>query len=99
MTCGCPVIISEQPALVEMAGDAALHCNADDAEELAGLMRLVHDDPVRRAAMIEAGRARAARFTWPSTARILLDLCLKVSSTQEQFAAVKPALRQTGASI
>ena len=25
MTCGCPVIISEQPALMEVCGDAALH--------------------------------------------------------------------------
>jgi glycosyltransferase involved in cell wall biosynthesis len=25
MTCGCPVIISEQPALIEVCGDVALH--------------------------------------------------------------------------
>ncbi len=31
MTCGCPVIISEQPALLEVCGDVALHCRADDA--------------------------------------------------------------------
>lgn len=99
MTCGCPVIISKQPALVEMAGDAALQCSADDAEELAGLMRLVHDDPIRRAAMIDAGRARAVRLTWRATARILLDLCLKVGSAQEQVAAVRPVLRQTGVSL
>jgi glycosyltransferase involved in cell wall biosynthesis len=92
MTCGCPVIISEQPALVEMAGDAALHCDADDAEELAGLMRLVHDDPVRRAAMIEAGHARAARFTWRATARTLLDLCLSYSArSAAERASIKTA--------
>ena len=26
MTCGCPVMISEQPALIEVCGDAALRC-------------------------------------------------------------------------
>jgi glycosyltransferase involved in cell wall biosynthesis len=83
MTCGCPVIISEQPALLEMAGDAALHCDADDASALAGLMRRVHDDTSLRTKMIEAGRARAARFTWQSTARILLDLCLSCSAGHE----------------
>lgn len=75
MTCGCPVIISTQPALVEMAGDAALQCDADDVDELARLMRRVHDEPALRDSLIAAGRARAARFTWQSTARILLNLC------------------------
>jgi len=99
MTCGCPVIISKQPALVEMAGDAALQCNADDVDELARLMRLVHDDPARRGQMIAAGRARGAQFTWRSTARVLLDLCLKVSSTEKQAVAAKPAFKQTRARI
>jgi glycosyltransferase involved in cell wall biosynthesis len=88
MTCGCPVIISEQPALVEVAGDAALRCKADDAEELARLMRVVHGEPRRRDALIAAGRARAARFTWQSTARVLLDLCLQVISTERAAAPV-----------
>jgi glycosyltransferase involved in cell wall biosynthesis len=91
MTCGCPVIISHQPALVEMAGDAALQCDADDAGALARLMRLVHDDPAQRAAMAAAGRARAARFTWRSTARVLLDVCLSHSKeTALKRASVAP---------
>jgi glycosyltransferase involved in cell wall biosynthesis len=99
MTCGCPVIISKQPALVEMAGDAALQCSADDVDELARLMRVVHDDPARRAQMIAAGRARAAQFTWRSTARILLDLCLRVGSAEKRAVAVEPALKQTSTRI
>ncbi len=82
MACGCPVIISDQPAMLEICGDAALHCRADDVDELARLMRLVHEDPARRTTMIAAGRDRAARFTWRSTARILLDLCLQFGSAQ-----------------
>ena len=35
MTCGCPVIISDQPALMEVCGDAALHCRADDTDAIA----------------------------------------------------------------
>jgi glycosyltransferase involved in cell wall biosynthesis len=79
MMCGCPAIISDQPALIEMCGDAALPCGVDDADGLARLMRLMHDDPARREAAIAAGRARAARFTWRATARVLLDLCRKMS--------------------
>jgi len=83
MTCGCPVIISTQPALVEVAGDAALQCGPDDVDALAGLMCRVHDDAGLRIKMIEAGRARAAQFTWRSTARILLDLCLACCAGKE----------------
>jgi glycosyltransferase involved in cell wall biosynthesis len=76
MTCGCPVIISDQPALVAVAGDAALQCGADDVDTLAGLMRRIHDDAALRKKMIDAGRARAAHFTWRKTARRLLDVCV-----------------------
>lgn len=99
MTCGCPVIISNQPALVEICGDAALQCGADDSDELARLMRLVHDDPARRATMISAGHARAARFTWRSTARVLLDLCLQVGSTRGSAARINPVMPQAGESF
>ncbi|MFZ0426244.1 MAG: glycosyltransferase family 1 protein [Xanthobacteraceae bacterium] len=89
MACGCPVIISNQPAMLEVCGDAALQCEADDADELARLMRLVHDDPVRRAALIAAGRERAALFTWRATARRLLDLCVAAASRGAQVPAVR----------
>ena len=99
MTCGCPVIISTQPALLEMCGDAALACNADDVDELARLMRLLHDDPSRRAAMTAAGRTRAMQFTWRSTARILLDLCMQIASNEAGVASANPALPQARASF
>ena len=92
MTCGCPVIISTQPALVEVAGDAALQCNPNDVDALAGLMRQVHDNAGLRTKMIEAGRARAAQFTWRSTARILLDLSLACCAGKE---ADRAALKTT----
>jgi glycosyltransferase involved in cell wall biosynthesis len=76
MLCGCPTIVSNSSAMPEICGDGALQCGPDDIDELARLMRLVHDDPAARAALSAAGRARAARYTWESTARVLLDLCL-----------------------
>ena len=82
MLLGCPAIISDTPAMIEICGDAALHCAADDVEKLAEFMRIVHDDPARRDALIEAGRARAARYTWDSVARTLLELCSKYSSVR-----------------
>lgn len=91
MTCGCPVIISDQPALVEMCGEAALQCGVEDAARLAELMRIVHDDPDRRAAMIATGLHRAKRFTWRATARILLDLCrLRTADEPLKSARINP---------
>ena len=78
MMCGCPVIISDQPALVEVGGDATLGCGMDDVEGLARLMREVHDDASLRAKLAAAGKARAAQFTWAQTARRLLDHCIEV---------------------
>jgi glycosyltransferase involved in cell wall biosynthesis len=96
MACGCPAIISTQAALVEICGDAALQCSPDDVGELARLMRLLHDDPARRAAMIAAGHARVARFTWDSTARILLDLCLQALNARGPALPGAPIIHQAG---
>jgi glycosyltransferase involved in cell wall biosynthesis len=99
MVCGCPAIISDAPAMVEICGDAALQCSADDAEELAHLLRLVHDDPERRAGLIAAGRTRAARFTWQATARVLLDLCLQAADARNYSPSIAAAMPRTGANF
>ena len=78
MMCGCPVIISDQPALIEVGGDAALRCGMDDVDGLAKLMRDVYGDASLRAKLGAAGKARAAQFTWAATARRLLGYCLEV---------------------
>ncbi|MGA2567833.1 MAG: glycosyltransferase family 1 protein [Pseudolabrys sp.] len=76
MTCGCPVIISEQPALMEVCGDAVLTCQADDAHAIMRHMQALATDPALRERLAKAGRARANRFTWESAARALLDYCV-----------------------
>jgi len=67
MQCGCPVITSHDPAVVEVAGGAALHANT--ALELADAMRSVASNPRLRADLRRAGLARAAGFSWRGTAR------------------------------
>ena len=79
MTCGCPVIISEQPALIEVCGDAALRCRADDADCIMKHMQALHSDAALRTRLSAAGKARAQRFTWDATARSLLDHCLAMN--------------------
>ena len=80
MNCGCPVIISDQQALVEISDDAALQCGVDDIAELTRLMQAVHSDPALRERLKFAGLERARHFTWRKTAHTLLDHCLKVGA-------------------
>ena len=64
MACGVPVVVSNAPALVEVAGDAALAVSPEDEEELAAaLVRLLEDEPLRRE-LSRRGTSRAARFSW-----------------------------------
>jgi glycosyltransferase involved in cell wall biosynthesis len=64
MACGVAVITSNAPALVEITGDAALHVDARDANELAKVMLRVMRDEALRARLAHVGVQRASRFTW-----------------------------------
>ncbi len=68
MRTGCAVICANSSALPEVAGDAALLFRWDDADALAAQMRRLAGDPVLRAAHVEAGTARAPRFSWSRVA-------------------------------
>jgi glycosyltransferase involved in cell wall biosynthesis len=68
MAHGTPVLTSDRSSLPEVAGDAALLVDPlDRAAIAAGLVRLAGDGALRRR-LAEAGRRRAARFTWRATA-------------------------------
>ena len=70
MACGCPVITTPVSSLPEVAGDAAIYVDPDDAH---GLRRAFVDvrDPRRRAALIEAGGERTTHFSWAEGASTL----------------------------
>lgn len=62
LACGTPVLASTDPALVEVAGGAALHADPLDVDALAdGLTRVLTDAAYRTRAQ-SAGPARAATF-------------------------------------
>ena len=69
MSAGAPVIAADIPVTREVAADAALFVEPLDAEALgAAMLRLIDDSELNRA-LSEAGRARAALFTWERSAR------------------------------
>jgi glycosyltransferase involved in cell wall biosynthesis len=70
MARGVPVACSDRSSLPEVAGDAALLFDPEDATAIrSALERLLGDDD-ERARLAARGRARAARFSWERTAEL-----------------------------
>lgn len=69
MACGAPVVCSNGGALPEVVGDAALLFDPQDTAALVGALRDVLGDADRRRALIMAGQAHAAQFSWERAAR------------------------------
>ena len=70
MACGAPVVASTASSLPEVAGDAALTVSPDDADALAAALQRALTDTAWREEARAKGIARAAMFTWESTARL-----------------------------
>jgi len=68
MTLGTPVVISDAPALVEVAGGAAEIAPVGDSGALAVAVAAA-SDPATRALRAAAGREQASRHTWEAAAR------------------------------
>jgi len=67
MQCGCPVITSRDPAVVEVSGGAAIHTSSP--QEIAEAMRAIAENPRLRNTLSGAGLQRAGAFSWARTAR------------------------------
>jgi glycosyltransferase involved in cell wall biosynthesis len=67
MQCGCPVITSRDPAVMEVAGGAAIH--ASSPLEIADAMRALATNPRLRNVLRGCGLERAANFSWSRTAK------------------------------
>ena len=78
MAAGVPVVISDAPALVEVAGGAATVVPRGDAPALAGALRAVLTEPALAARMVTDGSQRAAEYSWTVTGRRLWSLYAEV---------------------
>lgn len=74
MAAGAPVVVSSDPALVEVAGGAAAVAAIGDVAALADVLSELADDMGLRVRMRGAGRARAATFSWTASAHRLWSL-------------------------
>ncbi len=64
MQAGAPVMISQDPALREVSGDAAVSVDAGSAVSLACAIVQLMRDPRERMELRARGRRRAAQFCW-----------------------------------
>lgn len=71
MACGCPVVGSDTPALVEVMGGAGLSAPAGDAEGLAQALQRLREPGVREE-LVRRGLRRAEAFDWNRTAAATL---------------------------
>jgi glycosyltransferase involved in cell wall biosynthesis len=69
MQSGVPVIASRDPAVMETAGGAALHAEANDVRGWASAMAAVVADATLAASLRERGLKRASEFSWAYTAQ------------------------------
>ncbi|MFP5361466.1 MAG: glycosyltransferase family 4 protein [Thermoleophilia bacterium] len=66
---GVPVACSDRSSLPEVAGNAALLFDPDDARAISAAIERVLGDRDEAERLRAAGRAQAQRFTWAATAR------------------------------
>jgi len=70
MASGTPLVASRTGALPEVTGDAAVLVAPGEDEELAAVLRRLHDSPAERAALADRALRRVGeRFAWPAVAR------------------------------
>jgi len=84
MACRCPVIVSDTASLPEVCGDAALYCDPENPDDIAGKIRQVITDESLRQTLREKGLARAEQFTWEECARKTLAVIEKVLTDRKQ---------------
>lgn len=68
MSAGTPVITSNVTSMPEIATNAALLVDPFSIEQIAVAMQNIHAHELLRQQLIEAGKQRAAQFTWKKTA-------------------------------
>ena len=73
MALGIPAITSNVGALPEVVGDAGILVDPADVRGLALALERVSTDPALASRMRDAGIVRAREFSWPASARALLD--------------------------
>ena len=74
MARGIPTIVSTTSSLPEVAGEAGLPIDPRSVGSIAEALEVVTTDRALAARLADAGRTRAARFSWERTAGLTLEV-------------------------
>lgn len=74
---GTPLLAARTTSLPEVAGDAALYFDPEDADDLAGVLARFYSDATLGAGLVAKGRERLKQFSWTKTAAQTLDVYRK----------------------
>ena len=74
MQCGAAVIASNDPAIAEVTGGAAILVGAHDPRAWVETLRGIVAEPHRLAQLRSSALARATGFTWTKTARLTREV-------------------------
>ena len=80
MKCACPVIVAQDTACHEIAGDAALLCDPYSVDSICEGLEKLDSDQTLRLQLIGKGLNRAESFSWDTTANQMSKLVTKLSS-------------------
>ena len=79
MSYGCPVIVSDIPALREVNEEAAMYANPLDIADMNLKMDLLIRDTELRNELSKKGREQVAKYSWIKSTRQVLDLVKQYS--------------------
>ncbi|QHT69892.1 glycosyltransferase family 4 protein [Rhodocytophaga rosea] len=80
MRLSCPVLTSNIGSMAEVSGQAALHVNPFDVEDItAGMIQLL-ENPTLRQQLVESGHERVKQFTWQACAENTIQVYKQVLS-------------------
>jgi glycosyltransferase involved in cell wall biosynthesis len=79
MAAGVPVACARAASLSEIAANAALFFDPDDAEDIADRMAVLATDNETRAVLIAAGLEHAKQFSWEKTAQKTFDIIMETA--------------------
>lgn len=77
--CNVPVITSENSAMQEIAGEAALYANPADHNDIAEKMMLLYKDENLRNQLIEKGEIIKKQYSWNKSADLLWHSIMKAA--------------------
>jgi len=78
MTCGCPIVLSNQSSFPEVAGDAGIFFEIGNSQDLLTKVETVLNNPDFRQKYIDAGLQRSKMFSWDKTVHQYVDVLKEV---------------------